>query len=81
MLARMKLRELASLGIAVVLIVGTLVWLAIAAFHFWMSSGPPIPQPRDAFATRALIDLAVAAVLALAAGATLWFRGRMRGSA
>src|SRR3989442_123872 len=50
----------------------------IAAFHFGMSSGPPIPQPRDVFATRALIDLAVAAVLAIAAAAAIWFRARMR---
>jgi hypothetical protein len=69
--------RLAILGVAILLILGALAWLAIAAFHFWMSSGPPIPQPRDAFATRALIDLAVAAALAIAAGATLWLRARM----
>jgi hypothetical protein len=78
MLARMKLRELASLGIAVLLILGTLAWLAIAAFHFWMSSGPPIPQPRDAFLTRAWIDLAVAATFAIAAALAIWYRARRR---
>ena len=78
MLARMKLRELAILGIAVLLILGALAWLAIAAFHFWMSSGPPIPQPKEVFAERAWIDLAVAAVLAIAAAAALWFRARTR---
>ena len=78
MLARMKLRELVLLGLALLLILGALAWLAIAAFHFWMSSGPPIPQPRDVFAQRAWIDLGVAAVLAVAAGAAIWFRARTR---
>jgi hypothetical protein len=68
--------RLATLGLAVLLILGALAWLGIAAFHFWMSSGPPIPQPKDAFAQRALIDLAVAAGFAVAAGAALWFRPR-----
>ena len=53
MLARMKLRELALLGLALLLTLGALAWLAIAAFHFWMSSGPPIPQPKEVFAARA----------------------------
>jgi len=78
MLARMKLRELALLGLALLLILGALAWLAIAAFHFWMSSGPPIPQPKEVFAARAWIDLGVAAVLAVAAGAAIWFRARTR---
>jgi hypothetical protein len=64
------------LGVAILLILGALAWLAIAAFHFWMSSGPPVPQPKDVFAERALIDLAVAAAFAIAAGAALWFRPR-----
>jgi hypothetical protein len=73
MLARMRP---ALLALAILLILGTLAWLGIAAFHFWMSSGPPVPQPKDVFAERALIDLAVAAVFAIAAGAALWFRPR-----
>ena len=76
MLARMKPRRLALLLLAVLLILGALAWLAIAAFHFWMSSGPPIPQPRDVFATRAWIDLGVALALAVGAAAALWFRTR-----
>ena len=76
MLARMKLREFVPLSLALLLILGALAWLAIAAFHFWMSSGPPIPQPKDVFAERAWIDLAVAAVLAIAAAATFWLRTR-----
>ena len=71
MLARMKLREFVPLGLALLLILGALAWLAIAAFHFWMSSGPPIPQPRDVFAERALIDLAVAFVIL--AGMLVWY--------
>jgi hypothetical protein len=67
----------ALLGVAVLLILGALAWVAIAAFHFWMSSGPPIPQPKDVFAQRAWIDLVAAAIFALAAAATLWLR-RMR---
>jgi hypothetical protein len=70
--------RLAILGVAVLLILGALAWLAIAAFHFWMSSGPPIPQPKDVYATRALIDLAVAAGFAVAAAAALWFRASRR---
>jgi hypothetical protein len=69
-----KSRELAFLGLAALLILGALAWLGIAAFHFWMSSGPPVPQPRDVFATRGWIDLGVALVLGLAAGAALRFR-------
>jgi len=78
MLARMKLRELTILGVAILLILGALAWLAIAAFHFWMSSGPPVPQPKDVFAERAWIDLGVAAIFAIAAAAALWCRPRAR---
>ena len=70
----MKSRELAFLGLAALLFLGALAWLAIAAFHFWMSSGPPVPQPRDVFATRGWIDLGVALVLGLAAWAALRLR-------
>lgn len=66
--------RLAILGVAILLALGALAWLAIAAFHFWMSSGPPVPQPRDVFATRGWIDLGVALVLAIAAAAAFWFR-------
>ena len=59
---------------AVLLLVGAGAWIGIAALHFWMSSGPPIPQPRDVFFERAWIDLGVAAVFAILAGAALWFR-------
>jgi len=69
-----KSRELALLGLAALLFLGALAWLAIAAFHFWMSSGPPVPQPRDVFATRGWIDLGVALVLGLATWAALRFR-------
>jgi len=69
-----KSRELAVLGLAALLFLGALAWLAITAFHFWMSSGPPVPQPRDVFATRGWIDLGVALVLGLAAWAALRFR-------
>ncbi len=67
----MKSREWALLGLATLLILGALAWVAIAAFHFWMSSGPPVPQPRDVFFTRGWIDLGVALVLAIAAAITL----------
>ena len=43
----MKSRELALLGLAALLFLGALAWLAIAAFHFWMSSGPPVPQATE----------------------------------
>ena len=64
----------AMLGVAVLLVLGALAWLAIAAFHFWMSSGPPVPQPRDVFFTRAWIDLGVAVVLGIAAAFALRYR-------
>ena len=70
----MKARGLFLVGLAALLILGALAWLAIAAFHFWMSSGPPIPQPRDVFATRAWIDLGVAVVLGVAAAFALRYR-------
>ncbi len=70
----MKSRELAFLGLAALLILGAAAWVAIAVFHFWMSSGPPVPQPRDAFFTRAWIDLAVAVVLGIAAAFALRYR-------
>ena len=70
----MKSRELALLGLAALLFLGALAGLAIAAFHFWMSSGPPVPQPREVFATRGWIDLGVALILGLAACAALRFR-------
>ena len=62
------------IALAALLILGALAWLAIAAFHFWMSSGPPVPQPRDVFFTRAWIDLAVAIVLGIAAAFALRYR-------
>jgi len=70
----MKARGLVYLGLAVLLILGALAWLAIAVFHFWMSSGPPVPQPRDVFFTRAWIDLGVAVVLGIAAAFALRYR-------
>ena len=70
----MKARGLILVILALLLILGALAWLAIAAFHFWMSSGPPVPQPRDVFFTRAWIDLAVALVLAIAGAFALRYR-------
>ena len=70
----MKARGLLLIVLAALLILGALAWLAIAVFHFWMSSGPPVPQPRDVFFTRAWIDLAVALVLAIAAAFALRYR-------
>ena len=70
----MKARGLFLVGLATLLILGALAWLAIAAFHFWMSSGPPVPQPRDVFFTRAWIDLGVALVLGVAAAFALRYR-------
>jgi heme A synthase len=70
----MKTRNFVLMGLALLLGLGTLAWLAIAAFHFWESSGPPIPQPRDVFATRGWIDLGVALVLAVCTGGALWAR-------
>ena len=70
----MKARGLVFLGLAALLILGALAWVAIAAFHFWMSSGPPVPQPRDVFFTRAWIDLGVALALGLAAVFALRYR-------
>ena len=70
----MKARGLILVVLAVPLILGAAAWLGIAAFHFWMSSGPPVPQPRDVFFTRAWIDLAVALVLAIAAAFALRYR-------
>ena len=70
----MKSRELAFLGLAALLLLGALAWLAIAVFHFWMSSGPPVPQPRDVFATRGWIDLGAAVVLGIAAAFALRYR-------
>ena len=70
----MKARGLVFAGLAALLILGAAAWLAIAAFHFWMSSGPPVPQPRDVFFTRAWIDLGVALVLAIGAAFALRYR-------
>jgi len=70
----MKARGLLFLTLAALLILGALAWAAIAAFHFWVSSGPPVPQPRDVFFTRAWIDLAVAVVLAIGAAFALRYR-------
>jgi len=70
----MKARGLFLVGLAALLILGALAWLAIAVFHFWMSSGPPVPQPRDVFFTRAWIDLGVAVVLGVAAAFALRYR-------
>ena len=70
----MKARGLVLAGLAALLILGALAWLAIAVFHFWVSSGPPVPQPRDVFFTRAWIDLGVALVLGVAAAFALRYR-------
>lgn len=70
----MNARGVTLLGLAALLIVGALAWVAIAVFHFWMSSGAPVPQPRDVFFTRAWIDLGVALVLGIAAFFALRYR-------
>ncbi len=70
----MNARGVILLGLAALLILGALAWVAIAVFHFWMSSGPPVPQPRDVFFTRAWIDLGVALVLGIAAFFALRYR-------
>ena len=70
----MNARGLILVALAALLILGAAAWLAIAAFHFWMSSGPPVPQPRDVFFTRAWIDLGVAVVLGIAAAFALRYR-------
>ena len=70
----MKARGLLFAGLAALLILGALAWLVIAVFHFWMSSGEPVPQPRDVFFTRAWIDLGVAAVLGAGAAFALRYR-------
>ena len=70
----MNARGLVFAGLAALLILGALAWLAIAALHFWMSSGPPVPQPRDVFFTRAWIDLGVAVVLGIGAAFALRYR-------
>ena len=70
----MKARGLLFAGLAALLILGALAWLAIAVFHFWMSSGEPVPQPRDVFFTRAWIDLGVAAVLGAGAAFAVRYR-------
>jgi hypothetical protein len=73
----MKIRDAAFAGLAALLALGALAWLAIAAFHFWTSLGPPVPQPRDVFATRGLVDLGIALVLGAAAWATLRYWRRI----
>lgn len=70
----MNARGLAYLGLTALLSLGALAWLAIAVFHFWMSTGDPVPQPRDVFFTRAWIDLAVAVVLGAGAAFALRYR-------
>ena len=60
--------------LALILILGTLALLGVSALHFWMSSGPPIPQPRDVFFERAWIDLGAAVIFAI--GAALALRAR-----
>jgi hypothetical protein len=66
------------LAVAVLLILGALASLGVSAFHFWMSSGPPMPQPRDVFSQRAWIDLAAAAMFSIGATAALWVRAHRR---
>ncbi|HYR34785.1 MAG TPA: hypothetical protein VEQ87_10880 [Burkholderiales bacterium] len=71
----------ALLALAVLLILGALAALGVALFHFWMSSGPPIPQPKDVFFERAWIDLAASAMFAIGASAALWVRANRRATA
>jgi len=68
----------ALLAVAVLLVLGALASLGVAGFHFWMSSGPPIPQPRDVFFQRAWIDLAAAAMFSVGATVALWARARRK---
>jgi hypothetical protein len=70
--------RLALLALAVLLILAALAALGVAVFHFWMSSGPPIPQPRDVFSGRAWIDLAAAVMFTIGASAALWVRARRK---
>jgi len=62
------------LVLALLLILGTLALLGVSALHFWMSSGPPIPQPKDVFFERAWIDLGAAVIFAI--GAAIALRAR-----
>jgi hypothetical protein len=66
------------LALAVLLALAALAALGVAVFHFWMSSGPPIPQPKNVFFERAWIDLAAAVIFTLGASAALWVRARRK---
>jgi hypothetical protein len=66
------------LALAVLLALAALAALGVAVFHFWMSSGPPIPQPKNVFFERAWIDLAAAVIFTLGASAALWLRARRK---
>jgi hypothetical protein len=70
--------RLAMLALAMLLALAALAALGVAVFHFWMSSGPPIPQPKNVFFERAWIDLAAAVIFTLGASAALWLRARRK---
>jgi len=64
------------LAVAILLVLGTLAALGVSALHFWQSSGPPVPQPKDVFFQRAWIDLGAAVIFAI--GAAIALRARRK---
>jgi hypothetical protein len=64
------------LAVAILLVLGALAALGASALHFWQSSGPPIPQPKDVFFQRAWIDLGAAVIFAI--GAAIALRARRK---
>jgi len=64
------------LAVAILLVLGALAALGASALHFWQSSGPPVPQPKDVFFRRAWIDLGAAVIFAI--GAAIALRARRK---
>jgi len=64
------------LAVAILLVLGALAALGVSALHFWQSSGPPVPQPKDVFFQRAWIDLGAAVIFAI--GAAIALRARRK---
>lgn len=74
----MTLGEVAIRALTVLLILAALGGFYLAAFNYWLSFGPPTPQPKDVYATRAWLALIAALGFSIGAVIVIWRRRRSK---
>jgi hypothetical protein len=74
--ANRNLKELVLRALTLLLILAGLGGLYFAAFYYWLSFGPPTPEPKEFYKIRAWLALAVAVCFFLWAAIVIWRQRR-----